>query len=292
MYRYFKDKNYSFLLKQKKSDIFSLCKFKLNSTELHFSYILIKVKVFKKCNFATMNFIKNNLANAITLGNLFSGCVGAVHLLLGDYKITAICIILSLVLDFFDGFVARALKSNSNLGVQLDSLADMVSFGFIPGLAMFKMLEPFGSEAFGIQFPFEIKYFGFLITLFSCLRLAIFNLDEEQKYYFKGLNTPSNTILIFGIYYFLKESSSPRIFDSALFETAFILLTILSSWLLVSPIKMIAMKFKSMKLQDNYPKLALLIGSILILILFKIAGIPLVIIYYIFISIVFQKQLK
>jgi len=292
MYRYFKDENYPLLLKQKKSDIFSLCKFKLNSTELHFSSILIKVKVFKKCNFATMNFIKNNLANAITLGNLFSGCVGAVHLLLGDYKITAICIILSLVLDFFDGFVARALKSNSNLGVQLDSLADMVSFGFIPGLAMFKMLEPFGSEAFGIQFPFEIKYFGFLITLFSCLRLAIFNLDEEQKYYFKGLNTPSNTILIFGIYYFLKENSSPRIFDSAMFETAFILLTILSSWLLVSPIKMIAMKFKSMKLEDNYPKLALLIGSILILALFKIAGIPLVIIYYIFISIVFQKQLK
>ena len=144
-----------------------------------------------------MNFIKNNLANAITLGNLFSGCIGAVHLLLGDYQTTAICIILSLVLDFFDGFVARALKANSNLGTQLDSLADMVSFGLIPGLAMFKMLEPFGTDLFGMQLPFEIKYFGFLITLFSCLRLAIFNLDEDQKYYFKGLNTPSNTILIF-----------------------------------------------------------------------------------------------
>ena len=247
-----------------------------------------------------MNFIKNNLANAITLGNLFSGCVGAVHLILGDYQTTAICIILSLVLDFFDGFVARALKANSNLGTQLDSLADMVSFGLIPGLAMFKMLEPFGNEVLGMQLPFAIKYFGFLITLFSCLRLAIFNLDEDQKYYFKGLNTPSNTILIFGIYYILQnnnviESSNgfPSVKTTITFTAGFWLITtILSSWLLISPIKMIAMKFKSMKLQDNYPKLALLIGAILILCIFKTVGIPLVIIYYILISLIFQKQLK
>lgn len=239
-----------------------------------------------------MNFIKNNLANAITLGNLFSGSVGAIHLILGDYQTTAICIILSLVLDFFDGFVARALKSNSNLGVQLDSLADMVSFGLLPGLAMFKILEPFGTDLLGISLPFEIKYFGLLITLFSCLRLAIFNLDEDQKYYFKGLNTPSNTILIFGIYYFLMEKASPKIFENENFSLGLIILTVLSSWLLISPIKMIAMKFKSMKLQDNYPKVALLIGSILILAIFKTAGIPLVIVYYILISIIFQKQLK
>ena len=237
-----------------------------------------------------MNFIKNNLANAITLGNLFSGCVGAVHLILGDYQTTAICIILSLVLDFFDGFVARALKANSNLGTQLDSLADMVSFGFIPGLAMFKMLEPFGNELFGLQLPFEIKYFGFLITLFSCLRLAIFNLDEEQKYYFKGLNTPSNTILVFGLLYAFKETQS---FSFLLENELYLLIfTVVSSWILIGPVKMIAMKFKSMKLQDNYSKLALLIGSILILAIFKIVGIPMVILYYIFISIIFQKQLK
>lgn len=260
----------------------------------------MKPEIFKKCNFADMNFIKNNLANAITLGNLFSGCVGAVHLISGDYQTTAICIILSLVLDFFDGFVARALKANSNLGTQLDSLADMVSFGLIPGLAMFKMLEPFGTEVFGMQLPFAIKYFGFLITLFSCLRLAIFNLDEDQKYYFKGLNTPSNTILIFGIYYISQSGSHqlPQFFNISNFNILqigllpLIILTILSSWLLISPIKMIAMKFKSMKLQDNYPKLALLVGAILILIIFKIVGIPLVILYYIFISLVFQKQLK
>lgn len=88
-----------------------------------------------------MNFIRNNFANALTLGNLFFGSVGAIQLVLGDYKTTALCIICSLVLDFFDGFVARALKANSELGVQLDSLADMVSFGFLPGLTMYKALE-------------------------------------------------------------------------------------------------------------------------------------------------------
>ena len=237
-----------------------------------------------------MNFIKNNLANAFTLGNLFSGCVGIVHLFSGDYHITAICIIISLILDFFDGFIARAMNSSSNLGGQLDSLADMVSFGFLPGVAMMKILEPFGYHLVGIELPFEIKYFGFLVTLFSCLRLAIFNLDEEQKYYFKGLNTPSNTILIFGLFYAYKESGN----FSFLFENEIYLLifTVISSWLLVSPIKMIAMKFKSKQLKDNYPKLALLIGGISILLIFKTVGIPLMIIYYILISLIFQKQLK
>ena len=238
-----------------------------------------------------MNFIKNNLANAFTLANLFSGSIGVIQLLNGNYMITAICIILSLILDFFDGFIARALKSNSNLGAQLDSLADMVSFGLLPGIVMYKALEPFGTQLFGMELPFEIKYFGLFITLFSCLRLAIFNLDEEQTYYFKGLNTPSNTILIFGLYYFVQEKNiSINEFSEA--PVVLIFITIISSWLLISPIKMIAMKFKSMKLEDNNPKIALLFGAVLILILFKTIGIPLVILYYILISIVFQRQLK
>lgn len=237
-----------------------------------------------------MNFIKNNLANAFTLANLLSGSIGVIHLIMGNYQITAICIILSLVLDFFDGFVARAMKSNSELGAQLDSLADMVSFGLLPGLTMYKALETFGTQLFSIDLPFELKYIGLFITLFSCLRLAIFNLDEEQTYYFKGLNTPANTILIFGLYYSYMETG----FFKLLFENPIylILLTLVSSWILVSPIKMIAMKFKSMKLEDNYPKIALVIGALVLLGIFKSVGIPLVIFYYIFISLVFQKQLK
>lgn len=237
-----------------------------------------------------MNFFRNNLANMFTLANLFSGSIGVIHLINGDYKTTAICIIISLILDFLDGFVARALKSHSNLGAQLDSLADMVSFGLLPGVAMYKMLEPFGTELFGMMLPFEIKYLGLFITVFSCLRLAIFNIDDEQKYYFKGLNTPSNTILIFGMFYVLNEVGNYSYLRAN--PLLMVAVTALSSWLLVSPIKMIAMKFKSMKVQDNIPKIVLLIGAILILLIFKTVGIPLVIIYYILISLIFQKQLN
>lgn len=243
-----------------------------------------------------MNFIRNNLANALTLGNLFAGCVGAVHLVTGHYNITAVCIIISLVFDFFDGFVARALKSNSNLGVQLDSLADMVSFGLIPGLAMYKALEPFGNEILGIYLPFDLKYLGFFITVFSCLRLAIFNIDDDQKYYFKGLNTPANTILIFGTFYFFIAKEGNKIWEGSdemvngyLFFL--IILIPISCWLLVSPVKMISMKFKSMRLKDNYPKIALLAGIIFIFLIFGWKGIPLTIIYYILISLIFRKQL-
>lgn len=237
-----------------------------------------------------MDFIKNNLANALTLANLFAGCVGVIHLILGDYQTTAICLILSAIFDFFDGFVARALKSNSNLGLQLDSLADMVSFGVIPGLTMYKALEPFGTELLGLHFPFEIKYIGLVVTIFSCLRLAIFNLDEEQRYYFKGLNTPTNTVLLFGLYYAFKETGAfSFLFDNPLL---LIVLSFLTSWLLISPIKMMAMKFKSKALKDNYPKIVLLVGGIAILAIFKTVGIPMLVIYYMVVSLIFQRQLK
>lgn len=236
-----------------------------------------------------MNFIKNNLANAFTLANLFSGSIGVIQLLAGNYHLTALCIIISLILDFFDGFVARAMKSNSNLGAQLDSLADMVSFGLLPGIVMYKALEPFGQQFLGMQLPFSIQYFGIFIALFSCLRLAIFNLDEEQTYYFKGLNTPSNTILVFGLYYaFLENGNFAFLFENA---ALLVLFTIISSWLLISPIKMIAMKFKSKKISDNSPKIVLLVGAIAILLLFGITGIPLTILYYLAVSLVFQKNL-
>lgn len=243
----------------------------------------------KKVYLCRMDFIKNNLANAFTLGNLFSGSVGAIQLLYGNYEITALCIVISAILDFFDGFVARALKSNSDLGVQLDSLADMVTFGVLPGLTMYEMLKPFGNQFLGVDLPFEVQYFGLLITLFSCLRLAIFNIDDEQTYYFKGLNTPSNTFLIFGLYFAYQKSGA---FTLLMENQALLLgLTVLSSWLLISPIKMIAMKFKSTQLKDNYPKLVFVLGAIPIMIFFGWSGVPLSIVYYIVVSVVFAKQL-
>ena len=234
--------------------------------------------------------IKKHIPNLITLINLFCGCIAVVFISKANYEMAFYMVCLGIFFDFFDGFFARLFKVQSPLGVQLDSLADMVSFGFIPGLTMYKALEPFGSEILGIYLPFEIKYLGFFITLFSCLRLAIFNLDEEQKYYFKGLNTPANTIMIFGLFYACKHVGDYNFL--MINPLLLIILTFVSSWLLVSPIKMIAMKFKSMQLQDNYPKVALLIGVVAILIFFGWIGIPMAIVYYILISLVFRKQLQ
>jgi CDP-diacylglycerol--serine O-phosphatidyltransferase len=152
--------------------------------------------------FLRYEFHKKQPSECIYFRNLFSGCVGIVHLFSGDYHTTAICIIISLILDFFDGFIARAMNSSSNLGGQLDSLADMVSFGFLPGFTMFIALVGNFTQIF------LVLLFGFLITLFSCLRLAIFNLDEEQNIILKDLNTPSNTILIFGLFYFKEPAIS------------------------------------------------------------------------------------
>lgn len=237
-----------------------------------------------------MNFFRNQLANMFTLGNLFSGTIGVIHLIQNDLHTAFLCMVISLVLDFLDGFVARALKSSSSLGAQLDSLADMVSFGVLPGIAMFQMLGSFGSEIFGISLPFEIQYLGLFITLFSCLRLAIFNIDDEQKYFFKGLNTPTNTVLILGLLYASHESAIvTSLVESPLFLLA---LTALSSWLLISPIRMIAMKFKSKRIQDNLPKIVLAAGAVLLLLFFRTLALPMLVLYYILVSVVFQKHLR
>lgn len=230
-----------------------------------------------------MNFLRNNLANAFTLGNLFSGCLGVISLLKGNYEITAVCLLVSALLDFFDGFVARALKANSSLGVQLDSLADMVTFGLIPGLTLYTALEETRPE-----FSW-LKYVGLLVTLFSCLRLAIFNLDEEQRYYFKGLNTPTNTFLIFGLYYAFKEEG----FLAGLMNEpwALVALAVISAGLLVSPVKMISMKFRNYSVKDNKPKIVLAIGGILILTIFRIPGVPLAVVWYLAVSLFFQRKL-
>ena len=120
--------------------------------------------------------------------------------------------------------------------------------------------------------------------------LAIFNIDDEQTYYFKGLNTPTNTVLIFGLSYVYKEFGSFGFLVEN--EIYLLILTLVSSWILVSPVRMISMKFKSKKLADNYSKVVLLVGGILILAIFQFNGIPLIVIYYILVSLIFQRQLR
>jgi CDP-diacylglycerol--serine O-phosphatidyltransferase len=212
--------------------------------------------------------MKKHIPNFITCLNLFTGCVAAVYAFNGELETAAYLVLLAAAFDFMDGLAARALKAYSEVGKQLDSLADMVSFGFIPGLFVFKML------------PAEYAYVGFIITVFSAIRLAKFNIDTRQSENFIGLATPANTLFFISLP-FLPMTINP------------ILLVILSigfSLMLVSEIPLFSLKFKSMDFNLNIHRYLLIILSLILIIFFKFAAVPMIIVIYILLSIIFKKK--
>ncbi|HYG04637.1 MAG TPA: CDP-diacylglycerol--serine O-phosphatidyltransferase [Chryseosolibacter sp.] len=216
--------------------------------------------------------MKRHLPNFLTCCNLVCGCLGIVFVLEERAIPAAYFVWAACVFDFFDGFIARWLNVASPIGKELDSLADMISFGVLPSLVMYKMLESSGS--------FEaLPYAAFLIAVFSALRLAIFNIDETQRDNFKGLATPANTIFI---------TSLPLIAETAgkwLYQPAVLLaITIMFSFLLVSRIDIFALKFKNFSWADNKVRFIFLGISLLLLIGLQIVAIPLIIILYIVLS--------
>ena len=134
--------------------------------------------------------MKKHIPNSITLLNLFSGCIGVIMAFHQQFDYALLCMLLSAVFDFCDGMAARALKAYSNIGKELDSLADVVSFGFLPGMLAFQLLHA-SSLTDTCQ---ALPYLAFIITLFSALRLAKFNVDERQTTGFIGLATPANAL--------------------------------------------------------------------------------------------------
>src|SRR5690606_38540813 len=184
--------------------------------------------------------IKKHIPNLLTSANLFSGCIGTMYAFNGDLKSVAFFVVLSALFDFFDGFAARLLNVKSAIGKELDSLADMVSFGFLPGIVMLMLLSQSDYTS-----PY-LPYFGFSITIFSALRLAKFNIDTRQTEDFIGLNTPMNTLLIVSLPFIQKDY--PGIINSTAFLVALI---IVLSWLLVSEIRIFSMKFSSLSWNQN-----------------------------------------
>ena len=244
------------------------------------------------CNFATMK-IKQHIPNLLTLMNLLSGSLAVYlvsqldtkNLMLLDLPmitIFAALISFSLVCDLLDGMVARWLNVASPLGLQLDSLADMVTFGVFPGILMVKMFE----NALGPE-SMLLAALGFGITLFSALRLAKFNVDLTQTSYFKGLATPANTILIFGIY--ILYQNHPEIFFSNGFNIL-LATTVISCYLLIANLPLFSFKLKSMAFKDIIPQILLLISAVILLIILKFNALALIIVIYILISIIFRKK--
>lgn len=218
------------------------------------------------------------VSNFITLSNLLCGCLGILAVLQeGDLRKAGLFIGAALILDFFDGFVARLLKESSELGKQLDSLADVVSFGVLPGFILWALISDSG------YLPQNTAYMTFLIPVFSALRLAKFNIDTRQSMSFIGLPTPANAMVI-AVFPYLAESS-PEIAD-ILFNSWFLPVYILVfSYLLVAEIPLPALKFKNYSWQDNRFTYTLLFLSVILLALLKLSAVPLIIFGYILYSI-------
>jgi CDP-diacylglycerol---serine O-phosphatidyltransferase len=215
-----------------------------------------------------------HLPNFLTCCNLICGCFGIVFLL-EDRSIPAAYFVWAACLfDFFDGFAARMLKVASPIGKELDSLADVVSFGVLPALIMYKLIAANSAME-------SLPYIAFTIAAFSALRLAIFNVDTRQSDSFIGLNTPANTLFI---------SSLPllpaNITDWLFNPLILVAITLAFSLLLVSPIPIFALKFKNFKWSGNEIRFIFLLASIGLLLILKFAAIPIIILLYIVLSLI------
>jgi CDP-diacylglycerol--serine O-phosphatidyltransferase len=215
-----------------------------------------------------MNILRN-LPNTLTSLNLLSGCLGIVAVLQGPAHHAVWYVIAACVFDFFDGFTARALNVSSPIGKELDSLADMVSFGVLPALVMYRMIDTQSSS--------ELLPFGaFSLAVFSALRLAKFNIDETQREHFVGLPTPANALFITSLVYL----ASP--FDIAISQDLFLLvITAIFSFLLVAPVELFALKFRSYGWAGNELKFTFIAFAVLMLAIWQLAALPFVILTYV-----------
>ena len=230
--------------------------------------------------------MRRHIPNTITCCNLLSGCVAAVYAFEGVYKIAFVCIIMGAVFDFFDGLTARALKVSSPIGKELDSLADVVTFGLAPATMVFSWLRECAEVNLHMQVAFIVPFFAFLLVAFSALRLAKFNVDERQTSSFIGLPTPANA-LFWGA---LVLGSHDIVVVNPYGWMLVLSLVALFSYLLVAEIPMFSLKFKSLSWKANRTAYIFLLVSLVLLILLGLNGLSAVIGWYIILSVLTQKR--
>ena len=240
--------------------------------------------------------IKKNIPNAITLLNLFSGCLAVYFACVNQLFLASFFSMLGIFFDFFDGFFARMFNANSELGLQLDSLADMVTSGVVPGVLMFQLLKQsnfinaeVSESVLPTSNPIEwLSFLGFAITLASCYRLANFNIDTLQTSSFIGLPTPANTLMIISVA--LIQLYQPDTIVGDWLSNIWVLLSItaLSCYLLNAEIPLFALKFKEWSFKNNWVRYILIVSSVILISVFTYSGILATIILYVLLSIVFK----
>ncbi|MDP4281227.1 MAG: CDP-diacylglycerol--serine O-phosphatidyltransferase [Bacteroidota bacterium] len=243
--------------------------------------------------------IRQYIPNAITTLNLTCGLVSVSLILENSFVYASLFIFLASVFDFFDGMAARLLDARSEFGKQLDSLSDMVSFGVAPGILMFRILSVHFAQGTGMAGQWQvIPYFALLIPICSALRLARFNIDIRQETCFIGMPTPAIAIFFASIplVVFLQD----RIFTLIRLDFLILFLSnpkvlavlvVFFSYMLVSDFRLFSMKFKTVDWKTNQTRYIFLILTLVLVLLFSISAIPLAIIMYLFLSLIFQKQI-
>jgi CDP-diacylglycerol---serine O-phosphatidyltransferase len=234
-----------------------------------------------------MSFVKH-IPNSITALNLFAGCLGIMLVFEKNIELACYCIYVAVLFDFFDGFAARILNVKSEIGKQLDSLADMVSFGVLPGFIVYKL---FGGFSGGAEFAgFNLTLTAFVIPVFSAFRLAKFNLDNRQADSFIGLPTPANALFISALPFITTANIS---FISVWVINPYFLasISVVLSFLLVAELPLLALKFTNFNWKGNELRFILIAISAVLIIAFKFMALPLVITFYIILSII-QNFLK
>lgn len=221
-----------------------------------------------------------NLPNVVTCLNLYAGCLSCIMTLVYDNYIGAfLFILLAACFDFMDGFVARLMKAYSSMGAQLDSLADVISFGLAPGFMVYSFLI---NSSVGVPYAVNIPFFAFVIPVFSALRLAKFNVDSRQTSSFLGLPVPANALFWAALIPSIPLSESNHIFCTLFVVT----LIVIFCTLMVSELPMFSLKFTHYKwIGNQYPYIMILI-TLFLTAVFHLLGICLAIVCYIFLSMI------
>lgn len=231
--------------------------------------------------------MKKHIPNTITSMNLFSGCIATVMAFEGAFFWVVFWIILAAIFDFFDGMSARLLNAYSNMGKELDSLADVVSFGVAPAVAVFILLRNYTLYPDWLIFlESYLPYIAFLIPVFSALRLAKFNIDVRQMSSFIGLPTPANALFWISYVYGMQLYSN----KSSIVVYITIGLVIGLSLLMISEVPMFSFKLSNVKLKGNEKPIILLLCAISFILLWGIIGIACTIAAYILMSLIAKKR--
>lgn len=232
------------------------------------------------------------IPNALTLANLFCGCCALLYVIYWQPVTAAWFTAASFLFDYLDGMTARALKVSSPLGKELDSLADVVSFGVVPGAMLYQMIAgaPSLETAFGKSMVLTAALPAFVLSVFSAYRLAKFNLDTRQANYFIGLSTPACTVFVLGL---ALSAHHNRFGLQELFENQWFVygITAVFSALLVSEIPMFGMKIKRFDLKSNLINLAFVGLFAVLLFLLKELAFSVIILFYILMSILFKHKI-